>query len=71
MSVGYEKVYLMQSAGNLSTSEIISTHVYKIGIQGAQYSYAAAIGLFNNVINMAIILVVNKLSDKLTGAGLW
>ena len=71
MSVGYEKVYLLQSAGNLTTSEIISTYVYKIGIQGAQYSYATAIGLFNNVINMIIILVVNKISDKLTGAGLW
>lgn len=71
MSVGYEKVYLLQSAGNLTTSEIISTYVYKIGIQGAQYSYATAIGLFNNVINMLIILAVNKISDKLTGAGLW
>lgn len=71
MSIGYEKVYLMQSAGNLSTSEIISTHVYKIGIQGAQYSYAAAIGLFNNIVNMILIITVNKISDKLTGAGLW
>lgn len=71
MSVGYEKVYLLQSAGNLTTSEIISTYVYKIGIQGAQYSYATAIGLFNNVVNLIIILVVNKISDRLTGAGLW
>ncbi len=71
MSVGYEKVYLMQSAGNLTTSEIISTYVYKIGIQGAQYSYATAIGLFNNIVNMIIILTVNKVSDKLTGMGLW
>ena len=71
MSVGYEKVYLMQSAGNLSTSEIISTYVYKMGIQGAQYSYATAIGLFNNVINLIIILSVNKISDKITGMGLW
>lgn len=62
MSVGYEKVYLMQSAGNLTTSEIISTYVYKIGIQGAQYSYGTAIGLFNNIINMIIILTVNKIS---------
>ncbi|MDL2233653.1 ABC transporter permease subunit, partial [Ruminococcaceae bacterium OttesenSCG-928-L11] len=71
MSIGFEKVYLMQSAANLASSEIISTYTYKIGIQGGQYSYAAAIGLFNNAVNMVVLVVVNKISDKLTGAGLW
>lgn len=42
MNLGFEKVYLMQTAPNLSTSEVISTYVYKIGLQGQQYSYASA-----------------------------
>ncbi len=71
MSIGFEKAFLMQTAPNLLTSEIISTQVYKVGIQGAQYSYAAAIGLFNNVINFILLLSVNKLSNKATGSGLW
>lgn len=71
MSVGYEKVYLMQTSSNLLTSEIISTYVYKIGLQNAQYSYAAAIGFFNNVVNCVLLLIVNKVANKLSGSGLW
>lgn len=71
MSIGFEKSYLLQNNLNLSVSEIISTYVYKIGIQGAQYSYSAAIGIFNNVINLMLLVTVNKISNKLTGSGLW
>lgn len=71
MNLGFEKVYLMQTAPNLSTSEIISTYVYKIGLQGQQYSYASAIGLFNNIINFSILILVNQIARKTTENSLW
>lgn len=71
LNVGFEKAFLMQSPGNLTTSEIISTYVYKVGLLNTQYSYAAAIGLFNNVINCIILLVVNKIANKTTETSLW
>ncbi len=71
MSVGYEKVYLMQNALNLQVSEVISTYVYKMGIINHQYSYSAAIGLFNNVINFILVVTMNKVVKKLSGSGLW
>lgn len=64
MSVGYEKVYLMQNPLNLSTSEVISTFVYKVGLGKNQLSYATAIGLFNSVINCTMLLLVNWISKK-------
>ena len=70
MNVGFEKVYLMQNPLNTMVSEIIATYVYKIGIQGAQYSYATAIGLFNNAINLALLLLVNWISKKLSDTSL-
>lgn len=71
MNVGFEKAFLLQNDVNLTASEIISTYVYKIGIQGAQFSYSAAIGLFNNIINFILIVSVNKISAKLTKISLW
>lgn len=70
LSLGFEKVYLMQNDLNLGLSEIISTYVYKVGLINAQYSYSTAIGLFNNVVNLVILLTVNKLADKLSGTSL-
>ena len=64
MSVGFEKVLLMQNPMNISASEIISTYVYKIGLIGMEYSYSAAIGLFNSVINLVLILVVNGVAKR-------
>ena len=71
MSVGYEKVFLMQNDLNFTVSEVISTYVYKIGLKQQQYSYSAAIGLFNNGINFVLLVVVNKVSKKLSGSSLW
>ncbi len=71
LNVGFEKVLLMQSSANLSASEIISTYVYKIGLQSGQYSYAAAIGFFNNMINCVILLIVNKIAQKTSETSLW
>jgi putative aldouronate transport system permease protein len=73
LSVGYEKVYLMQNNLNSSTSEVISTFVYKQGLLATipQYSYATAIGLFISVINVVILIAVNKLSSKASGNSLF
>ena len=64
MSVGYEKVLLMQESTNLNVSQIISTFVYEKGIQAQQYDYATAIGLFNSVVNLIVLLVVNRIAKK-------
>ncbi|RTE10918.1 sugar ABC transporter permease [Paenibacillus whitsoniae] len=71
MSVGFEKVFLMQNALNLSTSEIITTYVYKIGLVSSQYSFSAAMGLFNSVINFVLLIVVNRIAKKLGQSSLW
>ena len=64
MSVGYEKVLLMQESTNLNVSQIISTFVYEKGIRAQQYDYATAIGLFNAVINLIVLLSVNYIAKK-------
>lgn len=64
MSVGYEKVLLMQTSTNLGVSEIISTYVYEKGLQSQQYDYGTAIGLFNSVINLLMLLLVNRIAKK-------
>jgi len=71
MNLGFEKTFLMQNAFNLSTSEIINTYVYKIGIKEGQYSLSAAIGLFNSGINFIMILLVNQISRRLGQESLW
>ncbi|MFB9328863.1 ABC transporter permease [Paenibacillus aurantiacus] len=72
MSIGFEKAYLMQTAMNLPTSEIIPTYVYKIGLQAGDYSYSAAVGLFNSVINVLLLITVNLVVKKLNeGEGLY
>ena len=71
MSLGYEKALLMQTSSNLDASQIISTYVYEVGIKGSQFSYSAAIGLFNNIINCVLLLLVNRLARKITGNSLW
>lgn len=71
MNVGYEKVFLLQNSLNMTASEVISTYTYKIGLQDAQYSYSTAIGLFNNVINFAMLVIVNKAAKLLSGSSLW
>ncbi len=71
MNVGYEKAFLMQTSMNIPTSEIISTYVYKIGLQSGNYAYSAAVGLFNMVINVILLLIVNNITKRLNdGQGL-
>ena len=71
LQIGSEKVLLMQAASNLSASEIISTYTYKIGLLSTQYSYSAAIGLFNNLVDIILLVAVNKIAQKLTETSLW
>lgn len=73
MSVGFEKVYLLQTALNLETSEVIQTFVYKRGIawQPPNFSYAAAVGLFNSVVNLILLAAVNALARRVSGTSLW
>lgn len=66
MTIGYEKALLMQNDLNLSTSEIISTYVYKMGLQKMQMSYGAAVDLFNSLVNTTLLLTVNGIVRKLT-----
>lgn len=66
LSVGYEKVYLMQSDLNLSTSEIISTYIYKTGIGKGEFSFGAAVDLFNSVINCILLVTVNMITRKVS-----
>lgn len=71
MNVGYEKAYLMQTSMNIPTSEIISTYVYKVGLQSGNYAYSAAVGLFNMIINVILLLIVNNITKRLNdGQGL-
>ncbi|MBD9151100.1 MAG: sugar ABC transporter permease [Lachnospiraceae bacterium] len=71
LSSDTNKALVMQTAGNIPTSDIIGVYVYNVGLGSGQFSYTAAIGLFINVINFVIIMSVNKLSKKLTDVGLF
>lgn len=71
LSVGYEKVLLLQNSYNLSQSEVISTYVYRMGLQQTNYSFSTAVGLFNSLVNCVFLLTVNKITKKLSGTGLW
>lgn len=71
MDVGFEKAFLMQNDLNMGASEVISTYVYKVGMVNSQYSYSTAVNLFNSVINLAMLLVVNKISKTVSETSLW
>ena len=70
LAIGFEKAYLMQNNLNIQTSEIISTYVYKMGLNNAQYSFSTAVGLFNSIINLALLLIINTVSKKITDLGI-
>lgn len=71
MSVGYEKVLLLQNSLNQEASEVISTYVYRKGLVGGEYSFSTAVGLFNSVINFMLIAMVNFVSKKVSEVSLW
>jgi putative aldouronate transport system permease protein len=71
MAIGFEKVYLLQNPLNTVNSEIIATYVYKVGLLNANYSFATAVGLFNSVINLILLIVVNRLARKFSNHSIW
>ncbi len=71
MNVGFEKVFLMQNSLNQTKSEVIATYVYKMGLKSNQYSISTAVNLFNNVINFALLMLVNGITKKLGDTSLW
>lgn len=71
MSVGFDKVFLLQNGLNLDRSEVISTYVYKVGMINQQYSFSAAANLFNTVVNFCMIMLVNQIARKVGETSLW
>lgn len=71
MNVGYEKIILLYNEGIYETADVISTFVYRKGLEQAQWSYSAAVGLFNSVVNFVIIVLMNRFSRAITDVSLW
>ena len=71
LGVGFEKILLLQNDLNLSRSQVISTYVYEIGIRGGQFSYSSAIGLFNTIINVTILAIVNEIARRFGETSVW
>ena len=71
MSVGYEKIILMYNPLTYETADVISTYVFRRGILQADFSFSAAVGLFNSVINFGLLLAANRISRRLTDSSLW
>lgn len=71
MNVGYESIILLYQPSTYETADIISTYVYRMGMEEGDYSLSAAVGMFNSVIGFILVTLANKLSNKVTGSGLW
>ncbi len=71
MSVGYEKIILMYGPATYETADVISSYMYRVGIQDSNYSYSTAINLFNSVINFIILFVANAFSRRISETSLW
>lgn len=71
MTVGFEKIILLYNPATYETADVISTYVYRHGILDANYSYAAAVGLFNSAVAMMLLVVANKLSRRWSGTSIW
>jgi len=70
-NVGFEKIILLYNPSTYSTADVISSYVYRRGLQQFDYSFSSAVGLFNSMINFVLIILANKLSNKVNGSGLW
>jgi ABC-type polysaccharide transport system, permease component len=71
MAVNFEKILLMYNEVTYPVADVISTYVYRIGIQGSEFGYGAAVGLFNSIINLVLLFSANKIVKKLTAISLW
>ena len=71
MSIGFEQIYALSNNAVLDVADVISTYTYRLGIQGMQYSYSTAVGMFDSVISLILILSTNKIVKALGESGLW
>ena len=71
LNVGYEYVLMLQNDLNITASQIISTYSYQVGLLQRSYGFSTAVGLFNSVINLILLVSVNKIANKVSGSGLW
>lgn len=71
MSMGYEKTILLYNSAIYDTADIISSYVYRVGLIEQDWSYSTAIGLFNSVINCALLVITNMISKRTTENSLW
>lgn len=71
LNVGYEKILLLYNPATYEVADVISTYTYRMGLQGAQWSFSTAVGLFNSAVNIVFLLVANKFSKKVSGSGLF
>lgn len=71
MSVGHEKIILLYNDYTMETADVISSYVYRRGLINGDYSFSTAVGLFNSVINFALVIIANKISNKVSGYGIW
>ena len=71
MSVGFEKVFLLQNQLNMSASDVLSTYVYRVGLVDNDYGYSTAVGLFNSLINMFLLLMSNQIAKRTMNESLW
>lgn len=71
LNVGYESIILLYNPGTYDTADVISTYIYRVGIGEARYDYATAVGLVSSVISFVLVIIANKVGNKLAGTGLW
>ena len=71
MSVGYDKILLLYNSSIYETADVISTFVYRKGVVESNFSFSAAVGLFNSIVNFFLVVIVNKISDKVSETSLW
>jgi putative aldouronate transport system permease protein len=71
MSVGHEKIILLYNDFIMERADVISSYVYRRGLVNGDWSFSTAVGLFNSVINFTLVILANRLSNKVTGMGLW
>ena len=71
LEVGYEMIILLYQPSTYETADVLSTYIYRVGIQGARYDMATAVGLFNAVIAFVLVFTANRISRKLTETSLW
>lgn len=71
LGAGFEKCFLLKNDLNLSVSQVFSTYIYEVGLSGGQFSYASAVGLFNCIVNLMLLFIVNTVSKKVSDIGIW